>query len=343
MTYSIERVEWKDHGDVVSELLAGTFPGVPTTRYAWLHERNPAGPGGLWLARAADGRPVGTAALHARHVVVDGWTYLAGLATNFAVEPAARGFGPALALQRAVVAACEAGEFAFIYGFPNRAAKAVFERLGYVPGRTRRLARLLRSRPYLQRSARAASLAPVLARPVDLAMQLLSRETYRRLPRGARLERVEAFDASFDAFWARLRSDHAIVADRDAEYMNWRYAQWPTRRYDLTVLRRGAEVTATAVSYTIGDVVYVAELFALDPASFEGLLAPFLRAQRRAGACAVSLILLGDVDFAGRLARYGFRQRDVERSMMVYVPAGSPLRSRLHRTDRWTLFEGDIL
>jgi len=29
--------------------------------------------------------------------------------------------------------------------------------------------------------------------------------------------------------------------------------------------------------------------------------------------------------------------------MMVYVPAASPLRGRLHRTDRWTLFEGDIL
>lgn len=339
MSYSIERVEWKDHGDVASELLSRSFPDVPTTRYAWLHERNPAGPGGLWLARAADGRPVGTAALHARHVVVDGWPYLAGLATNFAVEPGARGFGPALALQRAVVAACEAGEFAFIYGFPNRAAKAVFERLGYVPGRTRRLARLLRSRPYLQRSARAASVAAVLAGPLDLAMQLLSRETYRLPPRGTRLQRVEGFDA----FWARLRTRHAIIADRDAEYMNWRYVQWPTRQYDLTVLRRGAEVTATAVSYVIGDVVYIAELLALDPAACEGLLAPFLRAQRRAGACAVSQILLGDVDFAGRLARYGFRLRDVERSMMVYVPPASPLRSRLHHTGRWTLFEGDIL
>ena len=343
MNYSIERVEWKDYGDVASEVLSHSFPSVPTTRYAWLHERNPAGPGALWLARAADGRPVGTAALHARHVVVDGRPYLAGLATNFAVEPAARAFGPAIALQRAVVAACEAGEFAFIYGFPNRAAKAVFERMGYVPGRTRRLARLLRSRPYLQRLGRAPSVAPVLARPLDLAMRLFSRETFQPMPRGTRLERIEAFDASFDAFWGRLRSHLAIVADRDAEYMNWRYAQWPTRRYDLAVVRRGGEVTATVVSYVIGDVVYIAELFALDTESFDGLLIPFLRTQRRAGACAVSLILLGDVGFAGRLARYGFRLRDVDRSMVVYVPEGSPLRSRLHRVDRWTLFEGDIL
>lgn len=343
MSYAIERVEWKDHGDVVSEVLGHSFPDVPATRYAWLHERNPAGPGALWLARAADGRPVGTAALHGRQIVVEGRPYLAGLANNFAVDPAVRGFGPAVALQRAVLAACEAGEFAFIYGFPNRAAKPVFERMAYVPGRTRRLARLLRSRPYLQRSPWApASVAPLLAKPLDLTMRLLSRETYRSA-RGTRLEHVTAFDSTFDAFWARLRRQHAIIADRSAEYMNWRYAQWPTRRYDLAVLRRGDDIIATVVSYVIDDIVYIAELFALDTESFDGLLIPFLRAQRRAGACAVSLILLGDVGFAGRLAKYGFHLRDVERSMMIYVPPSSPLRSWLYHVDRWTLFEGDIL
>jgi hypothetical protein len=340
MRYSIERVEWKDHGDAVSELLSHSFPDVPTTRYAWLHEHNPAGAGAVWLARAADGRPVGTAALHTRQILVDGRPYLAGNATNFAVEPAARAFGPALALQRAVVSACEAGEFAFIYGFPNQAAKAVFERIGYAPGRTRRLARMLRSGPYLKRAGRATS---VLAGPLDLAMHLLARETYRRLPRDSRLERVEVFDDAYDAFWIRLRGRHAIVADRGAEYMNWRYAAYPARRYDLAVLRRGGEITATIVSYVIADIVYIAELFALDTESFDVLLVQFLRAQRRAGATAVSVILLGDVRFAGRLALYGFRLRDVERSMMVYVPPVSPLRSLLHRVDRWTLFEGDIL
>ena len=340
MSYTVERVDWKEHAEEVSAVLAHSFPDVPVARYAWLHEHNPAGPGAVWLARNAAGRAVGTAAVHARHIVVDGRTYLAGLATNFAVEPEARAFGPAVALQRAVVAACEAGEFAFIYGFPNRAARGVFERLGYTPGRTRRLARLLRSRPYLERAGR---LATVLATPLDVAMRLMARESWLRPPWGARLEPVVAFGADYDRFWIRVAGSHAIVADRGAEYMNWRYADWPSRRYDLAVVRRDAEIAATIVSYVIGDVVYIAELFALDRASLDGALVLFLRAQRRAGASAVSIILLGDVPCAGRLGRYGFRPRDVERSMMVYVPAGSPLRSLVHRVDRWTLFEGDIL
>jgi hypothetical protein len=81
--------------------------------------------------------------------------------------------------------------------------------------------------------------------------------------------------------------------------------------------------------------VYVAELWALDAEAFDGLLIPFLRAQPDS---AVSLIVLGDMTFADRLARFGFLQRDVDRSMMLYVPATSPLRSLLHRADRFTLF-----
>jgi Acetyltransferase (GNAT) domain len=347
MRYTIERVEWKEGADEICAVLANSFPDVPTTRYAWLHERNPAGAGAVWVARDDGDRPVGTAALHARHVMVDGRRYLAGVATNFAVVPTARAFGPAVALQRAVLAACEAGEFAFVYGFPNSAAKAVFDRMGYSPGSTRRLVRVLRSgpylEPYLERAGRAARVASRLARPLDLAMQLLAPETYHRPSRRTRFEQLDRFDRSFDEFWTRLRGRRAIVGDRDAEYMNWRYACWPTRRYHLTVLRREGDIVASVVSYVIGDVVYVSELFALDPEAFDSLLCRFLRAQRRTGARAVSIIALGDLPFADRLARYGFFQRDVDRSMVIYVPRGSPLRPLLNPVSRFTFFEGDIL
>jgi hypothetical protein len=124
--------------------------------------------------------------------------------------------------------------------------------------------------------------------------------------------------------------------------MNWRYTCWPTRRYLLAVLRRDGDVVATVVSYAIDDIVYISELLALDADAFDGLLGWFLRAQRLTGARAVSLIVLGDLPFADRLARFGFLQRDADRSMVVYVPAASP-RSMLDRVNRCTLFEGDIL
>ena len=42
--------------------------------------------------------------------------------------------------------------------------------------------------------------------------------------------------------------------------------------------------------------------------------------------------------------KYGFFTRDVERSMMLYVPSDSPLGGDvLGRVDWWSLFEGDIL
>jgi hypothetical protein len=92
--HAIQRVEWKDEGGVAGELLRHSFPCVPTARYAWLHEHNPAGPGALWLARAADGRPVGTAAIHPRRVIVDDRANRAGQAAHVAGEPAPPGLGP---------------------------------------------------------------------------------------------------------------------------------------------------------------------------------------------------------------------------------------------------------
>ena len=34
MSYTIERVEWKEHGDEVSAVLLESFPDVPAARYA---------------------------------------------------------------------------------------------------------------------------------------------------------------------------------------------------------------------------------------------------------------------------------------------------------------------
>jgi hypothetical protein len=271
-----------------------------------------------------------------------GWAAVpGGTAADFAVERAARAFGPALALQQAVAGACESGEFAFLFGFPNRAAKAVFERAGYRLGRARRVARPLSSASYLRRWPALASAGRLLATPLDLAMRLVSRETYRLPGRGPELEPVEDFDESFDAFWMRRQPRHRVVADRDSQYLNWRYGTCPTRRYERAVLRRGRELIGTLVWYRIDDLAYVAEMLAADAASFDALLEAFLHAQRRAGAAAVSLIVLGDAPFAARLATYGFFPRPVERTMMVYVPSPSGLG--LDRAERWCLFEGDIL
>jgi hypothetical protein len=109
------------------------------------------------------------------------------------------------------------------------------------------------------------------------------------------------------------------------------------------VPRDDDRVVARVVWHRIDDLVYVAEMLAADVESFDDLLVAFLRMQRREGACAVSLILLGDGGFAARLAEYGFFLREVERTMMVYIPRASALAGNLARVDRGALFDGDIL
>jgi hypothetical protein len=134
-----------------------------------------------------------------------------------------------------------------------------------------------------------------------------------------------------------------VVGDRDSDYMNWRYVTWPTRRYERAVLRRGGSLAGSIVWYRVEDIAYIADLQALDATAAHALLAGFLRAQRQVGAAAASCIVLGDAGLATRLARYGFFRREVERTMMVYVPPASPLLGRVDRPERWRLLEGDIL
>ncbi len=345
MRYTVERVEWKDEKEAVCALLARGFPGTPTVRYAWLHERNPAGPAALWLARDADGRPVGTVAVHPHRVLVGGHLRRVGQPTDFVVDSAARAFGPALALQRAVLPTCVTGEFAFLYGFPNPHARAVFDRLGYRTGAAARLARPLRTRGYLERDRRVGRAARLLAVPIDAALRMVARETYRRLPRGLRLERLHAFDDDFDAFWERVRGRYArtVVADRSSPYMNWRYAECPVRRYEMAALRDGGDICATIVWHRIGRVLHVAELLARDGETFDVMLAAFLRSQRRSPVDAVSATLLGDALVAHRLTHFGFTRRDLDQTVVVHMPTSFGLPPGVSGIDTWALFEGDVL
>jgi len=46
---------------------------------------------------------------------------------------------------------------------------------------------------------------------------------------------VERFDAEVDELFARVSTEHAAIVVRDASYLNWRFADSPTRRYSLAV------------------------------------------------------------------------------------------------------------
>src|SRR5262245_61114807 len=123
------------------------------TRFDWTYRGNPSGPGRLWVAAdRADGSVIGVAGAFPRRMYVDGREELAWVLGDFCVSDRHRSVGPALALQRACLAAVEAGAIPFCYDFPSPRMMAVYQRLGIGPlGHMVRLRRVLRVEPWLDR------------------------------------------------------------------------------------------------------------------------------------------------------------------------------------------------
>jgi hypothetical protein len=62
---------------------------------------------------------------------------------------------------------------------------------------------------------------------------------------------VERFDAEVDELFARVATEHAAIVVRDASYLNWRFADSPTRRYALAVAGSKGSARGLAV-YAFG-------------------------------------------------------------------------------------------
>jgi hypothetical protein len=69
---------------------------------------------------------------------------------------------------------------------------------------------------------------------------------WRRLA-GWRVERVEHFDRRFDELFARVRGDYRFLVERDARYLEWRYARCPDQAYHVWAVFRRQQLVGWSV------------------------------------------------------------------------------------------------
>ena len=79
---------------------------------------------------AAESEPIGCCGLGTRQVWIDGHPVQAGLFADFAVDAAHRTLMPALTLQKALCSDAQR-RFPVTYGFPNKVAVGIFQRIGF--------------------------------------------------------------------------------------------------------------------------------------------------------------------------------------------------------------------
>ena len=310
-------------------------------RWEWQYLENPATTGAgpeIWVARE-DGRLLGQyASMPVRlwwgsREVRSSW----GMDVFVAAQARGRGLGAQLftAWSDHVDVALGLGLTPSSYGLFK---KLRYHDVGPVPLFQKVLDARAVARRRLGRVAGAAA-APVLR----LALAA------RHPERGRRAEDVvvqpaAGFTPEYDALWARARASYAMCVRRDREYLAWKYARCPHRRYDVLEARRGGKLEGFAVSrhedYRGVALGWIVDVFAdtADHAAKDALLGAVLDSFRAAGVARAQAFAM-NAALGDDLRRRGFRQH---RSPMQFcVRARVDSEAVFADRGRWHVVFGD--
>jgi hypothetical protein len=350
--YSIVPGDPRADREEVLDLAVRNRPGPRSrleAKYDKYYQRNPFGPPSLFLARDEEsGALVGMTALFPTVLRVAGEPVPAGIGGDFAVDEGHRGFGPAVALQRATVPALAERDLRCAYGSPNTSSEPIVGRAGYADvGRLTRFVKLLTARPLVDRYVRSPALASVSSTLAGPFVSILSRERLHRRSAGFSVDEPAAFDDRFDRLLEVARGGLGVTSERHADLLNWRYEKTgpPERRGEYTIfaLLDGADVAGYVVyrmgdgSRLVYDVVCLPEKRVVD-----ALLAEFVTDARKRKADAIDLGYVGPSTLlTQRLRAFGFLQRTAQNGLRVYVEGEAPFGVDLQQAESWYFTTGD--
>jgi hypothetical protein len=280
-------------------------------KYDWFYMRGEAGPPIVSLLRhTASGLPVGVAAAGRRRALWKGHEACIGVLVDLAVLPKHRSLYPALLLQRSMQNAVP-GELAAVYGFPNPRAATVFARVGYAQVLVvRRFVRVLRSRPYLERSLAPWAAIP-LARILDAVSVVRDRLKFAA-PGGPGARWSDRVDPAVDLLWRKSPPGPGPILIRDSAFLRWRFEQMPGKivRF-LNIAGHDGRLTAWFACEGAGDSLLIRDFWT--EAGFERIdanaLMLLLREARGAGFAAVSVEFGGSERISRALESAGFSER----------------------------------
>jgi hypothetical protein len=318
-------------------------------RFAKYYEHNPLGPPSIFFARDNESEAlVGMTAVFPTALRVAGQLVPAAIGGDFAVDAEHRGFGPALALQRATISVLSERALTCAYGSPNRFSEPIVGRAGYADvGRLTRFVKLLTARPLVDRYTRRPRLARLASAAAGPVVSVVSRERlYRRSGRFA-VDQPALFDDRFASLWQIARDHHGATSERSADLLNWRYEKsGPAAApgaYSVFALLDGRDVAGYIVyrldggSRLVYDIVHLPERSVLD-----ALLSEFILDARHSRAAMIDLGYVGPGNLlTERLRAFGFLQSTGKNGLRVYVDGDAPLGVDLLRRDNWYFLTGD--
>lgn len=350
IAYAVIRVEGagaRPYRDAVlalwTEVLTNaSWPG----RFEWLYDDNPAGRTTTWLAVSPkSGEVAGGNSLYARRLYVNGTPVLMGIAADFAIHAPHRVFGPALQMQREIVAQSAGCGYALNFAYPNASGDAVFIRAGYrVLGSSIRYLKLLNIRHKVAGSSPLKSIARAAAMLCDVFLNACDAARLAAAGRKYQTEVATSADGRFDALWESVRNSYVIIGEKSSSYLNWRYTACNGQKcaYYCLVDKNTKVLKGYIVYSRMNGIAYVQEALAVkDPGVFRHLLLSFSMSMRADSANVILLSFLGDPDFVKLLYWSGFIKRESERNCLLFVHQ-KDIEKQVFSRKNWFLFEGEM-
>jgi len=323
---------------------------IDARELGWRYDEGPHGGSQSFVTRDASGLALSGYACNPRRVLLRcEHATTVGQTGDVMTHPSARGRGLFSDLDRACMRSTRAAGWTAVFGLPNRTSAPIFAgKLGWnVIGRIRPHTFLFsidaRARAVRRREGRLAGLlAPLAALRCARARSGLARRGT-----GVAVERAVAFPREVGALGREVARGHDWMVQRDADYLDWRFARNPSGLHRILVARRGAEVCGYAVVQAPrqeGGVGYLVDLLAPDAAVRAALVASGLAELEAARAVAVEATAVDGSWWQRELVGAGFLWPRAQNHMIVisYLHAPEhPVARAMLDARSWYLTDGD--
>ena len=342
--YSVAELEPVSHRDELLTLWSRNLPSASPARFDWMYAKGDAR---TWFASDGACVPIGAAGLMKRTFRVGDRLLPAGQAIDMNVDREHRSVGAALSLQCSVTETVLQDRLSLIYGTPNKQARAVMRRVGYVAiGNVRCWTKPLRSRYLLGRYLKWPVAARLAAPLVDVALKYRSPDAYYHRSATVVTEVSKQFDGRFDRLWERAAGQFPIIGERSAAYLNWRFRDCPELDYETLCLlnRKSGELMGYVVFCVCDGHLGIADLLFADERACGVLLSEFVRVARQQRCCAIHMAFFGSSLLTGCLRRAGFVERPRDVTVMAHLgddDASNPSPVDLKDQENWFLTEAD--
>lgn len=352
MGYSITQEKPNDDQEELISLINRNFNKNDSQWFNWSHRQNPFGENYCWLAREdSAGKLIGSTGLLSRRMKYNGQTFTVGQAESINIDKEHRSAQAALKLQRALISHLPETDFQFVYGMTDTAS-AVFKRCRYKEvGTFQHWVKPLRSEYKLKQKIKSPLLRKGIATLVDLALRIYSLESRTFLSHLVHVNYDAPIDERFERLYAE-NSDGLVMVQRSREFLEWRFRQEPTTRFQILTLENREQELLGYLIYVLGETgrsgdyaAGIQDFFYRDLKSLKQMLAAFSHHCRQIGMDSIVINYFGRDEVSKVLQRFGFFQRKSSTRVFVYAnpqSTGFQLEPILDR-NRWHLTNAELL